>query len=108
MFVRGDIVKVNLNPVTGNEQGNYRPVLVMNGFPLPGGVNIVLPITSHKKNFLFEVDLDERCKTHGVVLCFQIRPLDLDNRDAVFIEHIPDDITNLCSEYAARAASDID
>ncbi|MBP5265634.1 MAG: type II toxin-antitoxin system PemK/MazF family toxin [Lachnospiraceae bacterium] len=31
IFHRGDIVKVNLNPTKGHEQGEYRPVLVGRG-----------------------------------------------------------------------------
>ena len=30
MFQKGDIVKANLNPTKGHEQGEYRPLLVMN------------------------------------------------------------------------------
>ena len=45
-FTKGDIATVNLNPIKGHEQGNYRPVLVMNTILLPGNLNTVLPITS--------------------------------------------------------------
>lgn len=59
-FKRGDIIKLNFNPTKGHEQGNFRPALVMNFFPLPGDLNIVLPITSKEKNYPFESPYDRR------------------------------------------------
>ena len=102
MFHRGDIVKVNLNPVSGHEQGNYRPVLVMNDIPTPGGVNIVLPITTKEKSYPLEVELDDRTTTAGVILCFQLRTVDLTARDAKFIEKAPEDIVETCYDYVKR------
>lgn len=48
----GDIVKVNLDPVKGHEEENYRPVVIINKdeYPLPGEINIILPITTHGNN----------------------------------------------------------
>ncbi len=106
-FHKGDIVKVNLNPTKGHEQGNYRPVLVMNSVPLPGDVNIVLPITSHKKNYPLEVVLDSRTATQGVVMCFQIRTVDLVTRGATLIEKAPADLVELCNDYLHRLTDDI-
>lgn len=106
-FRRGDIVKVKLNPVSGHEQGNYRPVLVMNDVMLPGDINIVLPITTKAKTYPFEVELDNRTKTKGLILCFQIRTVDLLSRKAVFIEKAPDDIVDLCSDYIKRSTEKI-
>lgn len=107
-FFRGDIVKVSLNPIQGHEQGNYRPVLVINSVPLPGGLNIVLPITSKNKSYPLEVELDSRTSTKGVVLCFQVRTLDLVKRNAVFLEKAPKDIVELCNEYFHRLTDEIE
>ncbi len=107
MFKKGDIVKANLNPTKGHEQGEYRPLLVMNSVPLPGGLNIVLPITSHPKSYPLEVELDSRTKTQGVVLCFQIRTVDLNARSASLIEQAPDDIVELCNDYLHRLTDDV-
>ena len=101
-FRRGDIVKLNFNPVKGHEQGDYRPALVMNDCILPGGVSIVLPITTKQKSYPFEVELDGRTATTGVILCFQIRTIDLEQRGARFVERLPDDLTDLCSDYVHR------
>ena len=107
MFKKGDIVNADLNPTKGHEQGEYRPLLVINSVPLPRGVNIVLPITSHQKSYPLEVELDGRTKTQGVVLCFQIRTLDLNVRKATFIEKAPDDIVELCNDYLHRLTDDL-
>lgn len=106
-FKKGDIVKVNLNPTKGHEQGNYRPVLVMNSVPLPGGLNIVLPITSKEKSYPLEVELDGRTTTQGVILCFQIRTVDLKSRKAKIIEKAPVDIVNTCNNFLHRLTDDV-
>lgn len=106
-FSKGDIVKVNLNPAKGHEQGNYRPVLVMNSVPLPGGLNIILPITSKQKSYPLEVELDDRTSTQGVVLCFQIRTVDLTKRGAKFLEKAPADIVETCNDYLHRLTDDV-
>lgn len=105
-YQKGDIVMVDLNPTKGHEQGNCRPVLVMNSIMLPGHVNTVLPITTHKKLFPLEVELDNRTKTQGVVLCFQVRTLDLTQRNAHFLEKAPADIVELCNDYLHRVTDD--
>lgn len=107
MFKKGDIVMVNLNPISGHEQGNFRPVLVMNSVPLPGGVNVVLPITTKDKTYPLEVTLDNRTSTHGIVLCFQIRTVDLAARGAKFIETAPKDIVETCNDYLHRLTDDV-
>lgn len=106
-FRKGDIVKANLNPTKGHEQGAYRPLLIMNSVPLPGDLNIVLPITSHKKSYPLEVELDQRTKTQGVVLCFQIRTVDLNERNATFIEQAPPDVVALCNDCLHRLTDDL-
>ncbi len=107
MFQKGDIVKVNLNPTKGHEQGNFRPVLVMNSVLLPGGLNIVLPITSKQKSYPLEVELDDRTTTQGVILCFQIRTVDLAARGASLIEKAPDDIVEICNDYLHRLTDSV-
>ena len=107
MFQKGDIVKVNLNPTKRHEQGEYRPCLVMNSVPIPGGLNVVLPIISHKKTYPLEVELDSRTVTQGVVLCFQVRTVDLKTKNAVLVENAPKDIVEKCNDYLHRLTDDI-
>ena len=106
-FNKGDIVKVDLNPIKGHEQGNYRPVLVMNTVPLPGELNIILSITSKQKSYPLEVELDSRTATQGVVLCFQVRTVDLARRGAIFTEKAPSDIVDTCNDYLHRLTDDV-
>lgn len=74
----------------------------MNFFPLPGDLNIVLPITSKEKNYPFEVELDERTEIAGCILCFQVRTIDANKRGAYFLEKAPEDIVEQCAEYLSR------
>lgn len=101
-FEQGDIVLVNLNPIKGHEQGNLRPVLVINKYLMPGDLNVVLPITSAKRIYPLEVTLDSRTKTQGNVMCFQIRTLDLNKRGAKFAEKIPEDLLAKAIAYTSR------
>ena len=108
MFKQGDIVKVNLNPIKGHEQGNFRPVLVLNTLPMPGDVSIVVPITSKKKTYPLEVLLDARTKTTGCILCFQMRTLDLNARGAKFVEKLPQDVLDECIDSCKRLIMPLD
>lgn len=99
-FSQGDIVLVDLNPVVGHEQANKRPVLVLqvSDVHVLGGTTIVAPITSRVKNHPLQIELDERTKTSGVILCTQIRAVDLTARHGVILESVPDDILQECCE----------
>ena len=74
----------------------------MNFFPLPGDLNIVLPITTKEKNYPFEVELDERTETSGCILCFQVRTIDVVKREAYFVEKAPQDIVDKCADFLSR------
>ncbi len=94
---RGEVWRVDLNPTKGREQAKARPVLVLTprAFNLLG-TPIVAPITSGG-NFArmrgFAVPLDDAgTATTGVVLCHQIRALDLAARGGRFVERVPDAI----------------
>ena len=104
MFQQGDICKVNLNPVAGHEQGNYRPVMIVSrdDVPLPGGLQIVIPITSHKHGFVLEFPLPQGMMTTGFALPFQVRSLDLRQRNAKFIEHTPEDFIEKCCNITGQ------
>ena len=95
---RGDIYRVALDPVSGREQSGMRPVLIVSptAFNRKTGTPIVVPIT-HGGNYArensFVVSLmGAGTKTTGVILCHQIRTLDLKSRNAQRIESVPDSI----------------
>jgi len=106
-FQRGDIVKVDFNPTKGHEQKNYRPAVVMNDIPLPGNINLCVPITTKSKTYPLEIELDSRTITQGVMLPFQIRAIDLNSRNAKVIESLPEDLLEICADYIKRATEKI-
>jgi len=93
---RGDIVIIDLKPVRGHEQGgNPRPVLVLSPYEynVRSGLCLVVPFTSQKKGYPFEVDCEKySMKTSGVVLADAIRNIDWRARNARFIEQADEDL----------------
>lgn len=95
-FGKGDIVKVALDPTMGREQQGFRPVLVLTNreYNTLTGVPMVAPITNggaFARNNGFSVNLiGAGLETTGVVRCDQIRCLDLSEREAKYVETVPD------------------
>jgi mRNA-degrading endonuclease toxin of MazEF toxin-antitoxin module len=95
MMERGDIYLVNLNPVQGHGQAGERRVLVIShpDFNRVTGLPIVVPITTggdHARTKGFAVSLTgSGLMTQGVVLCNQMRALDLRARKARRLETAP-------------------
>ncbi len=94
IFEQGDIVYLNFDPQAGHEQRGRRPALVVssNLFNRVNSMTMVCPITHTDRGSPFQVRLDERTKTDGVVMCDQARMLDLNSRGASFEEKAPADI----------------
>lgn len=98
---RGDIVKLQFNPQSGGEQAGYRPAIVIS----PAEYNriskliLVCPITSRKKGWPFEVELESSMKTVGVVLVDQLKSIDCTTRGAIRVETAP---TSVIEEILAR------
>ncbi len=105
---RGDIYFVDLEPTAGHEQRGHRPVLVVSatGFNRATKLPVVVPITSGAKfarMIGFTVSLAMAgIKTTGVVRCDQPRVLDLDARNARFVERAP---PRVVAEVLARVAT---
>lgn len=94
IFEQGDIVYMDFNPQAGHEQRGRRPALVISSdlFNRVSSLTMVCPITHTDRGSPFHVRLDGRTKTDGVVMCDQVRMLDLNSRKAAFEEKAPDDI----------------
>ena len=95
VFERGDIVRVNLEPVAGREmRGETRPALVLttSDFNRLGDV-LIAPITQggdYSRHAGFAVSLmGTGCKTQGVALMNKIRMMDLSARQAKKVERAP-------------------
>lgn len=94
MVKQGSIIKINFNPQSGHEQAGYRPGLVVSNdfFNQKTSMTIVCPITNTNNKFPLHVPLDNRTKTTGVVLCEQLKALDVEARGYRFVEMVPGDI----------------
>ena len=91
---RGDVYHVSLDPVQGREQSGARyVVLVSKRLFNTLGTQLVCPITqggSFARDAGFAVSLAGLgTRTQGVVLCNQLRVIDLHARKGKFVERLP-------------------
>ena len=93
---QGDIILMEFDPQIGREQKGRRPAFVVsnNTFNQFTKLAIVCPITNTNRGFPLHVSLDNRTKTTGVIMCDQVKSLDVSARGSVFVEKIPEDILN--------------
>ena len=91
-------MRVNLNPTSGREQqGEFRPALILTPAVYnASGLAIIAPITQggdFARYTGFAVPLSgSGTETQGVVLCNQIRTVDLEARGAKRVESVPEGI----------------
>jgi len=91
---RGDIYLVDLNPISGREQAGRRMVILVSPRIFNQlGTPLVCPITqggNFARHAGFAVSLSGTgMQTQGVILCNQLRTLDLQARKGKFIEKAP-------------------
>lgn len=92
---RGDIYHVDLSPIRGREQAGARYVVIVSprAFNVLG-TPLVCPITQggdFARHVGFAVTLSGAgTQAHGVILCNQLRVLDMQARNARFVERLPD------------------
>lgn len=98
---RGEIWHVDLDPVKGREQQGRRYVLVVSPEAYNaamGGLAFVAPITTggaHDRTRGFTVSLSGAgINATGVILCGQLRAVDLRARNGCFVETAPDFIVD--------------
>ena len=91
---QGDIIYLQLSPQAGHEQMGKRPAIVVSNktYNQFTKMTIVCPITSSDKGFPLHVLLDNRTKTSGVIMCEQMKALDIYTRKASFYEKAPKDV----------------
>ena len=100
VYNRGDIVKVNLNPVVGSEvKGDFRPCLVLSVKAFNRlGSTLVAPITqggNFSRVHGFSVSLmGTGTETQGVVLINGVRMIDLRTRESKKIEEAPKELVD--------------
>ena len=83
-----DIIRIDLDPRTGHEQGGWRPALVLSPkiYNAKTGLAVVVPITNRAKGYPFEVQLPPQMKTTGVVLADAIKNVDWRARNAKYTD----------------------
>lgn len=91
---KGDIIYLDFNPQLGHEQKGRRPAIVVsnNLYNKYCNLTFVCPITSTDNKHPFHVSLNKETKTHGVILCEQLKALDLTKRNASYEETAPNEI----------------
>ena len=92
---QGDLIWLDLDPQTGHEQSGRRPAIVAsnNSFNYYSKTAaMVCPITNTDRGIPIQLKLDERTKTSGVIMCDQAKILDLQKRNAEYIERVPEDV----------------
>jgi mRNA interferase MazF len=84
----GHIIKIDLDPRKGHEQGGWRPALVLSPKIYNGktGLAVVVPITNQVKGYPFEVQFPGKIKTTGVVLADAIKSVDWRARHAKYAD----------------------
>jgi mRNA interferase MazF len=93
---QGDIIILEFDPQAGHEQKGRRPALVVSNVTFNSftGIAMVCPITNTKRGFPLHISMDDRTATTGVVMCEQVKSLDISARNAVFKEKAPGDIVD--------------
>lgn len=94
---QGDIIYLDFNPQSGREQMGRRPALVIsnndfNSF-FKNGV-IVCPITNTDRNLPFHIKLPSSSRATGVVMCEQVKALDIVARNAQFYDEAPNSVVH--------------
>ena len=69
----GHVIKIDMDPVAGHEQGGWRPAIVLSPSSYNGKTSLVVavPVTNRTKGYPFEVRLSAQMKTTGFVLADQ-------------------------------------
>lgn len=91
---QGDIVYLDFDPQSGHEQKGRRPAIVIsnNAFNALSRGALVCPITNTNRSIPLHVQLDSRTKTTGVIMCDQVKALDMQSRSAAYLERAPEDL----------------
>ena len=94
MVKQGDIIYLNFTPQSGHEQAGKRPALVVSNdfFNSYNNMTMVCPITSSEPKTPLHVKIEDTVKTHGTILCDQVKCLDIKSRGYSKVEKLPNDI----------------
>lgn len=90
----GDLVWIDFTPQAGREQAGRRPAVVLSPrmYNEKAGLAVLCPITSHSKDYPFEVALPRGSRIRGVILSDHMKSLDWRHRDAQKAGKLPPSI----------------
>jgi mRNA interferase MazF len=90
----GQLIWLSFSPQAGREQSGQRPALVLSprSYNSRAGLCLVCPITTHVKNYPFEVLLPAGLAVAGVVLSDHIKSTDWESRKAECAGSAPSDV----------------
>lgn len=94
IFEQGDIIYIDFDPQTGHEQKGRRPAFVVSNHVYNSFTRaaMVCPISNTDKNIPTQIKLNGRTITSGVIMCEQVKALDISKRSPSFIERAPQEI----------------
>lgn len=99
----GDFITLDFDPQAGHEQAGRRPAIIVSEAAYNGAAHlaIVCPITTHKKDYPFEVSIPPGSAVTGVVLADHIKSLDLTARRAKLVGKAPRVVLETTRQYIA-------
>lgn len=91
---RGDIVWLQFDTQTGDEQAGRRTAFVVSprAYNRKVGLALFCPVTSKVKGYPFEVTLPEQGKAQGAILSDQLKSLDWRARKVTRLERAPREV----------------
>jgi mRNA interferase MazF len=92
---RGDVFWLEFQPQRGRQQQGRRPAVILSPASYNGkvGLAVLCPVTTQVKGYPFEVLLPEGLPARGAILSDQVKSLDWRSRQARFLCHLPETVT---------------
>lgn len=89
---KGDLIAVDFDPQSGNEQKGRRPALVISNdlFNKATGLCIACPVTNTRRDYPFHVEIPDGSGVTGVVMVEQVKSLDFRARGVKRIGPAPE------------------
>lgn len=98
---QGDIIKLDLDPVIGHEQGGYRPAIVITrkSYNILSNVILVCPVTSKFKGHAYEVQFGKddvessgSIAISGSILTNHVKSIDNKSREITYFGKVDEKV----------------
>ena len=99
----GDLIWLTFDPLARREEAGRRPALILSpkAYNQNSGLALVCPVSDEIAGYPFEVPIPDGCGLEGVILADQVRSLDWQGRNAIWVGRVPVQTLN---EVLARLA----